>query len=224
MFKFISLLFLLVSCGRVDISTGTRVGERINTEAVVVDSSQMEIIKSICDAIAKKTELIPNLVNTKVVFSYARKACDSSSFGSVSDVVTFLRLTALGPRFIDSNGAFFYFSEVETTDDGSMAKICQKIKLGQELKNPITEGSEYIYFTTSAISGSDCDPKLNEPCILIKKGFDSGSGLAKIHTKEWIRFDLNIDEGHQGFFNLKRQVSSVGCEEGKSHAESAVTK
>lgn len=224
MLKLILLLFFLISCGRVDVKTESGVGQRVSTEPIVVDSFQMDIIKSVCDAISKKTESISSLVNTKVLFSYAKKECTSSSLGAPSDVITFLRLTALGPRLIDSSGAFFYFSEVETSDEGSMAKICQKIKLGQELKNPIAEGSEYTYFTTSAISGNDCDAKFNQPCILIQMGTDSGSGLAKIHTKEWIRFDLRVDQGRQGFFNLKKQVSSIGCEEGQGHTDSAVVK
>jgi hypothetical protein len=220
----IFLVLFATSCGKVEVTGGTGVGEIKNVSPLVVGQSELSIISSICQAIAQKTAALPSYINAPATFSYSRKSCSDKTFGTASDVNATIQSTASGFKFVLSGGVDFYFSDLETTDHGSMSQICQQLSTQGTLTSPINYGSEYIFFTTSGISGADCSPLSLENCIYIEKGSADGSGQAKIHTKEWSRYRVQSYTGRVGFFTSKKQLTSLSCPDGSTSGNMATLK
>lgn len=220
----IGMIFIATSCGKVEIKGSTGVGEIKNVSPLVVGESEISIISSICQAIAQKTAALPSYINSSAIFSYSRKSCTDKNFGTASDVNATIQSTSLGFKFVLSGGMDFYFSDVETIDRGSMSQICQQLSSQGSLSSPISFGNEYLFFTTSGISGSDCSALPLENCISIEKGTGDGNGQAKIHTKEWSRYRVQSTGGRVGFFTTKKQLTSLGCAEGSSSGNIATLK
>ena len=225
--KYSVIIFFVLfasSCGRVEVTGGAGVGDIKNVSPLVVGQSEISIISSICQAIAQKTAALPSYINAPATFTYSKKGCSDKTFGPASDVNSTIQSTASGYKFVLSGGIDFYFSDLETTDHGPISQICQQLSTQGTLSSPISYGSEYIFFTTSGISGADCSPLSQESCIYIEKGSADGNGLAKIHTKEWSRYKVQSYTGRVGFFTSKKQLTSLSCPEGSTSGNMATLK
>lgn len=219
--KVVSLLALLVvvSCGAYTPDDTSRVGESKSTTPVTVEPTN---VSRICDAIAAKAP--SSLVNTQAIFSITSKGCDATAQSAPSDITTTIQLTLGGFRFVQSNGLLPYFSEIETVDQGSMSTICRQLVNTGTLASPIQNGNEFLYFSTTSITEGDCPVKADQQCIALMRASGTANGQAIVHTKEWIRFNLDATQGRIGYFTLKRQITSASCSEDKSSANSAELK
>lgn len=201
-------MIILVACGRVDVPGSGN--ETRSTNPIVVDST---VVRKICDALALK---VPNaLVNTQAVFEIASKGCDAENLSAPFDITTTIQNSFNGFSFIQANGFAPYFGAIETTDKGTMSPVCAQLATGT-LTSPIANGNEFTFFTTS-VAADECSPRSsNEVCILVEKASGTGTSAATIHTKEWIRFNLDTTQGRVGWFTYKKQTTTTGCATGKS--------
>lgn len=216
-------LFLISSCGRVEVSSTNGLGDFKSLNSITIDQNQLSTISSICQSLTRKNSALPALVNTPYVFSYSTKKCNETGMSAASDVATTLQTMGTSYKFLQGNGSSFYFGEVETPTSGSLSRICQQMADTGSLTNPSVAGTE-VLFINPGVVGGDCPPAANESCLLLEKGTNDGNGLAKIHTKEWIRFNLKINSGKDGFFTYQKQVTSQGCSEGAFSVNQAVLK
>ncbi len=216
-------LLMISSCGRVEVAATNGVGDFKNLSSLTIDQNQMSAISTLCQSLTRKNTALPALVNTPYVFSYSSKKCSDSGISAAADVATTLQNLGNSYKFLQANGSTFYFGEVETPTSGSLSRICQQMADTGGLTNPIVSGSE-VLFITAGIAGVDCPPVDNESCLFLEKGTSDGNGLAKIHTKQWIRFNTKISSGRDGFFTYQKQITSKGCNEGAFSVNQAILK
>jgi len=157
------------------------------------------------------------------VFSYSSKKCSDSSVSSAIDIATTLQNSGSSYKFLQSNGSVFYFGEVETSTSGSLSRICSQMADSGAISNPIISGNE-VLFVTTGISNGDCPSVFDESCVSLEKGTIDTSGMAKIHTKEWIRFNIKSNSGKNGFYTFQKQITSQGCSEGAFSINQATLK
>jgi hypothetical protein len=206
---FFSVL-VFASCGRYEVPGASGVGTSRSTNPLVVDPSD---VNKICQALSQKS---PNsLISTPVNFSVASKGCNDEKIGAPSNIATTIQNTINGYKFLNSIGIVPFFGDIETIDKGTMSPICAQLAAGT-LASPIANGNEFIYFNTTSVSPANCTAGTNEICIEVSRASGTGNGQAIEHTKEWIRFNLDNTQGRGGFFTLKTQETSSGCEVGKS--------
>jgi hypothetical protein len=220
----LSLLLMVLSCGKSEIISETGIGETKSSMPISISSNELANFTAICQAISQKTAALPAFVNGQYVFSVSKKECNESQFAAPSDMTTILENRNGSYKFVENTGNYFYFSDVETTEYGTMSKICEKIKMGEAISSPINFGSESLFFSMIGISSEDCNTLPNQMCVLIQKGTSVSDGQSRIHTKEWIRFDLSKTSGKLGFFTLKKTLTSNGCPTGDSQGSKAILK
>lgn len=221
--KLLLLLTVLIvaSCGKVEVDeTASRVGESRSINPLIVNSSA---VSNICQALSQKVP--SSLINTQAIFSVSRKGCEETNGGVATDITTTIQNSINGFRFVQANGNIPYFGDIETLESGTMSPICTQLSTGS-LISPIQNGNEYTYYSTSTINPDDCDkrPEVNEVCILVEKASGAGNGQAIVHTKEWIRFNLETNQGRVGFFTFKRQFTSASCIDGKTTENVSILK
>jgi hypothetical protein len=219
-----SSLLIIISCGKVELNVGDSIGEFKNVSPLVVGGQEFELLNSVCKGIAQKTIALPMLVNSTMTFSYAMRGCQDRGFNDPVDIITTIQNSFGGYRIVKSDGSVFFFSDPESTESGTMSLFCKQIAEAGNLQNPLQLGQEYFFITTSGISSENCSVSGNDVCIEVAKGSSDPSGMAKIHTKEWIRISLDPLNGRKGFFTSKKQISSLGCAEGKILGHKAILK
>ena len=217
-------LIIFSSCGKVELKVGDTVGDFKNVTPLSLGAQELDLLNSVCRGIAQKTSALPLLVNSSLTFSYSLKGCEDKSFNGSMDVLTTIQNSFNGFRIVKNDGSAFYFSDPESTDSGTMSQFCKQIAEVGTLQSPLQLGQEYLYVTTSGISSDNCAPASNEVCVEVAKGSLDLSGMAKIHTKEWIRISIDPSNGRKGFFTSKKQISSLGCPEGKILGHKATLK
>jgi hypothetical protein len=220
----LSTLLVTFSCGKMDLKVGDSLGDFKSVEPLSLGDQQINLLNSVCSGIVQKTSALPLLINTNLTFSYSMKGCVDSAFSGPLDVPTTIQNINNSFRIVKSDSSAFYFSDLETTDSGTMSLICKQLTESANLQSPINLGVEYLFISTQGISSENCAPATNEVCIEVSKGTLDPSGLAKIHTKEWVRFSLDSTKGRKGFFTSKKQISSLACPEGKLSGHKALLK
>ena len=215
-------LLILSGCGAYTVPES--VGGLKSTNPLVIDESDKNQIKAICDAIAQKTIASSTLVGSQAVFDYSIKECTGKSLGAPLTVPTTIQSGPNGYSFTLPGGSNFYFADLETTDTGSLASICAELKKPEDLTSPIVTGNEYLYFTTSSVSTSECPVVQNQKCIYLQKGSLDIQGYASIHTKLWIRINLESKLGRLGYFTLKKELTSLGCAQQVNQIHQAILK
>lgn len=217
-----SALLILSGCGAYTVPEA--VGGLKSTNALVIDENQKNQIKAICDAIAQKTLSSATLVGSQAVFGYSTKVCTGTNLGPELTIPTTIQSGPNGYRFSLPGGSNFYFADIETTDTGSLASICAELKKPEELASPIVTGNEYLYYTTVSVSTSECPVVQNQTCIYLQKGSLDIEGFASIHTKLWIRINLESKFGRLGYFTLKKELTTMGCAQDVNQIHQAILK
>ena len=201
------LLILSSSCGQYSVDAG--LGGVKSTNPVTVEGDDLRKIQSICDALAKKNAA--SLVNTVAVFDYSKRNCAEKNLSKPASVTTTIAGQFDNYKFIQSNGVSPYFSDIETLNKGLMANICASLNQEGGVKSPIKENGSYLYFTTRGINADQCSAGGDEVCILLERGNEFSEGQVGLHTRDWVRFNLDERQGRVGFFTMRRQVTSGPC-------------
>ncbi len=216
------ILVLALGCGRMDIgkSSGGTLGAVRVLNAVPVDPSELTRLTAICGAIAQKTSTIAALVNTSYVFNYSQKECGNVTVPAQDGNVLLLQ-SGGGYSFKTGSGLDFIFTDVETTNSGSMSKICSSLS---GLQNPLAMGNgNYVWISTN--STQNCNPGSNQGCVQLDVGVPTTTTNSyKIISTEWIKFNLAAAPTRQGFFTERRIITNVSCSNNQFSDKTAVLK
>ena len=229
---FLSVL-IISSCGRVDVpgDSGLSTLNPVKPQEIQVGSNEHTKIKAVCDAIKRKSIVLSSLVNSTYTFSGTKKSCTDGAFTNISDSnVKLVDDTSGGYKFVEGDESFF-FSEVESVNQGILSLICSKIdKLILPLRVGGTEtevGANFIYVTADGINGSDCNAISNETCLMIESAIMESATtkepMARVQSREWIRFSL-MNGSRPGFFTYRKKISESGCAEGQNSGRTATLK
>lgn len=217
-------ILAFASCGKVNLPVDTQLAtmNSLTPQLMAVGSSEHSKIKEICDAVATKTLTINSLVNTDYVFSGTAKQCAETSFFNIADTAVKLVNQSGGFKFAEGANLFF-FSEVETSDQGVLSEICENLN---NLVSPIAQGTtNLLYFSAVNINSSDCLTTPTERCIKIERAtkVNTSTGLqGRVHTREWIR--TRLEQPKIGFYNYRKVISEAGCIEGQYFGRTATLK
>ncbi len=211
-YSILLLSILAVSCGEYKTMGGAsdRVGDirQVTGQDAAASRLDRDNMVKVCNALARKESILMTALNSIHTFSTSQSDCDGNSIGS-GNVNVVLQSGLSGFVFKrQSDGLDFIFPNVETADSGVLADICADIS---DLSNPVKGETEVTYFTTSAISSSDCAPSSGEICVKVEKAFFQGS-TATIHTKEWLRVRVSSpDNKYIGFVTERKKVTQSFC-------------
>jgi hypothetical protein len=208
------LSLTLIGCGKYEVGPAGGLGELKNISPITYDSNSKEFqnIRSICHALESKSTTIAASVNKNFTFANEVKSCDLANYSAIPDSAVTLVSQQDGLKFME-NSSYFYFSDVETIQQGNMAAICAQLS---NIISPVEQGPNLVYFSTTGIFENDCPQMSNQICIKLEKAvkLDTKDGArARVHTIEWIRFKIN--DPQRGFFTHKKLISEADCEAGK---------
>lgn len=222
-------IMIFASCGKYDIPVDSKLGtlNSLKPQEIKAGSSEHSKIKKICEALTEKTTTIASLVNTDYVFGGTSKKCTdtSSSFSDLPDSV--VKLVNQSGSFKFTEGAnLFYFSDVETSDEGVLSLICDRL---DTLVSPLPmdgSGNSLLYFTTDKISSSDCSDDTDERCIKLeyaqKVTTEKEGEKGRVHTREWLR--MKLEPARVGFWVYRKKTSEAGCLEDQYFGRTATLK
>ena len=184
-------------------------------------SSEHSKIKKICDGLIEKTTTISSLVNTDYVFTGTAKKCAETSFTNLPDVPVKLVNQSGSFKFTEGINQFF-FSDVETSDEGVLSVICDRL---DTLVSPLpmdSSGNSLLYFTTEKISSSDCADDTDERCIKLEYASKVSTEKGRVHTREWLR--MKLEPARVGFWVYRKKTSEAGCLEDQYFGRTATLK
>jgi hypothetical protein len=222
-------IMILAACGKYDIAVDSKLGtlNSLAPQEIKAGSSQHSKIKKICDGLTEKTTTFSSLVNTDYVFAGTSKACatTSSTFSPLPDSVVKLVNQSGSFKFTEGVNQFF-FSDPETSDEGVLSLICDKI---DTLVSPLlmdASGNSLLYFTTEGISSSDCSDHTDERCIKLeyatKVTIEKEGEKGRVHTREWLR--MKLEPARVGFWIYRKKTSEAGCLEDQYFGRTATIK
>lgn len=221
----LSSLFILVSCGKIVLPEDTKLGtlKSLKPQAISVGSSEYFKIKEICDAVKTKSVTINSLINTDYIFAGTSKSCSDASFSNIADAEV---------KLVNQSGLFkfvqgpnlFYFSDVETEDQGVLGTICSNV---ENLMSPIADGNNLLYFTATDLVSTDCLNGPDESCIKVERALkvvtDEGE-KGRVHTREWLKTRINQSKSRVGFVSFRKRISEASCEDGALFGRTATLK
>jgi hypothetical protein len=215
-------LFILVSCGKIVLPEDTKLGtlKSLKPQAISVGSSEYFKIKEICDAVKTKSVTINSLINTDYIFAGTSKSCADTSFSNIADAEVKLVNQLDLYKFVQGPN-LFYFSDVETEDQGVLGTICSDI---QNLVSPIVDGTNLLYFTATDIVSSDCLNSPDEKCLKIERAIKVDAENGRVHTREWLKTRINQTKSRIGFVSYRKRISEAGCEDGALFGRTATLK
>ncbi|MFL5783290.1 MAG: hypothetical protein ACJ76H_01690 [Bacteriovoracaceae bacterium] len=217
--KFIAgLAFILVSvsCGKIENTNGTGIGElRDVTKLSTASGSDNVTFDQICAGLTNKepklTSSPPNLS-----FDVQSTDCDGKNVIFETEQVSVVNNPTTGPQFINRNSNFpFVFPQVETTSAGVFAGLCGKTSR----EFPVKVGNDYRWIR----GGGDCPGVSGESCVTVETASkDVNTTYYRVHTREFIRFNITANTGKFGYFTYRRKLAESVCSFGK-HTEDIVT-
>lgn len=224
MSKFILLsLFVLASCVASNTEPVESNGEVRRFTPKVSSQTDINRALAICNALNEKANLLNVLSNSgkEYVFDFTSKGCASSATPVTKTIPTSIVYGSSSYVFKSKTADNFGFSDVETNVQGVMSTICQ---WGGTLESPIQPypGSSQALWWTANVSNDFCKPDANNFCIELEHGTRTEGEFFRIHTTEWIKFQIN--GANKGFFVERKLISEAGCQRGESFESRAVLK
>jgi len=216
-------VLIISSCGKLELPADSQLNSLNSVEIIKLGSDENLKIKEVCDAVQAKSLTLSSLVNTDYVFSGTVKNCGDSSFTNLPDSTVKLVNQTAGFKF-NEGANLFYFSEVETSEVGVLSLICDTLA---DLKSPIVlDDTNYLYFTATDFSSSDCLNQPDERCVKIERAIktvtDEKVTKGRVHTREWIK--IRLEQPRIGFFTYRKLISEAGCLEGENFGRTATLK
>ncbi|HXH29590.1 MAG TPA: hypothetical protein VNJ01_02145 [Bacteriovoracaceae bacterium] len=207
--SFLILVSVLASCGEIK-KSGNSVGEIRTFSPVTVDQNSAGRIATICQALAQKSQVLAQALNTAHTFEVNQTDCAGAPIDSGPTEVR-IQKNANGEYVFrrTSDGLDFVYPDVETATSGIMSRLCAN---QEQLVNPFKiENDQVVWFRATGTSSEDCRPTSDELCILLETATPEYPGSYKIHTKEWVTFRVNTLKEKLGFFSQRKTVSSSIC-------------
>ncbi len=212
-FPFIALLF--VSCGEIKTNAGAGIGEVRALNPVAISTTDNLVFDSICSALTKKSQKLSSALPNALSFDVQEKDCEGKNVTFATQQVRVENNSSEGYqlRRQDTSG-LFVFPAVETQDKGIMQAICS----GTATALPAMRSTdEAMWISTAGYSSTDCPSASGEVCILVEYGAREGTGNSfRIHTRDFVRFNLQSTSGKYGYFTHRKSFSENNCERGKN--------
>lgn len=208
-FTVILVALLMAACGRMEtISNASKVGELKSYSTTTPLTVDVNNVRSICTAFNTKSSTITTGVTLN--FGVVDKGCAETPVNTSSANVE-IQSTGSGFRFVNTaTSSAFIFPEVETSTSGLLAEFCQSLNSTSTFKNPIINGANSTYISTSGVNPADCPTVSGEVCVLVEKGVLEGT-MYRIHTKEVMRVRTATNAGRIGYFTYRKKVAQAQC-------------
>lgn len=225
-YSHLALLILSVSCGKAEFSSNleSSIGAlRPSGETREMSSLERTRLSSICQAIARKTSLLNTQTPTDL-FNFDVSNTDCEGKVSLSQMVS-TRVQKENFQFLFKpvqEGQSVPYNQVETTQVGTLATICQNLASITEV--PVDKGNGEVFYL-STLDTSDCPLRTNELCVLIETASKTSTGnFYQVHTSEWLRVYTNQDltnanSRFSGFVTDRKSATSGFCTERKSQSK-----
>ncbi len=224
--KTLSLILLAASCGKVEFSSNleSSIGSlRPSGETRQMSDLERTRLTTVCQAIARKSALLSTVTPTDL-FSFDVSASDCEGKVTLTEPIS--------TKIQRENFQFFYrpvvqgqsvpFEQVETTQAGTMATICQNLATLTQM--PVDKGNGEVFYI-STLDTSDCPLRTNELCVLIESASKTTNGnFYQVHTSEWLRVYTNqspstANSRFYGFVTDRKSATSGFCTERKSQSK-----
>ncbi len=207
----ILILALLVGCGKYK-TTSSRLGQIRSFAPQALSSDESARLSLICSSLDAKYASITASPSLTYTFSVASKSCEDAKL-SVSRLamVTIDNQSSSYVKFKEGS-ATFVFPDVETRNSGIMKEICANLSTGTDSFR--SDAGNAVWYTSSGVSSSDCNPGNGEMCLLIDTGTPSGASF-KVSNKDWVKFQVDSALPHYGFFVDRRVESDSVCGQNK---------
>lgn len=210
-FALIILSFLVISCGSDKMNGSLRngVGEQRAVNAfTAIPNNDRNGISQVCNALAQKASVLPNVVGTTLLFSASQTDC-TGNVNPEASVETVIQSNGL--NFVlrrKSNNQEFIFPDLETNTQGLLADYCGQINI---LQNPLVSGTSASYITTSGIDPNNCTPASGEVCVQIERASLQGDFYV-VHTKDWLRVRISSPTNDRiGFYTQRKKTTRGIC-------------
>lgn len=206
-FTFCSLL-LLGSCG-VKENNGYRLGENRIFNPLVVDGAERRNLTQLCQALASKNARLPQMVGIELAFDVSNKRCEENNVSDPREVGVIIQRSGANFMFRQSNGLDFVYGDLETDTSGVMGIICQNM---DELTSPMkTPNGSALWINTVGINESDCRATGQERCLQLVLGVPQGPDNFTVSSQEWIKFQIDPNRSHYGFFTERKTIAGSIC-------------
>lgn len=205
---FTFVVFLAASCGKVEVQTGMGgIGESRSISPIAVAGGDLQTFDQICAGLTNKaqkfTSALPNLT-----YDVQSKNCAGVSILKETQQVSVVAEGQL-PNYVLRNrttNAPFVFPVAETSKDGVFAGICGKTSLTMPVL--LNNGS-----AKWVRPGGECPGASGEICVTVEVGAkDPNSEFYRIHTREFIRFNVKNLDGKYGHFTYRRRQAEGVCD------------
>lgn len=207
----VAIAVLAVSCGKIKMAGSEGLGQMLESTPKAISTADQLVFDRICNALTAKQSKFGSSLPT-LIFDVQEKDCKGSTSNFQTQQV---RIESTGSDFQlrrqDTNG-LFVFPTVETPSSGVMAELC-----AGTANMPVMRNGEAIVITTSGFSSGDCSANGNEQCLMVVKASPDGqtNGL-RIHTREFIKFNLNQTSGKFGYYTYRKAIARNNCDEGEN--------
>lgn len=207
------LLVIAASCGKISGIEGSGAVGTVRTLQVnTISGSDALVFDRICQALTRKGAKLESALPNSLSFSVVENDCNKNLVDSSTQAV---RVEKAGTgefqfRRQDTN-ALFVFPKVETSSFGFMKELC-----GGASQMPVVKNDSAVW-VSSSVSESDCPSKSNEVCLSVEYGSkepNTQNGY-RIHTRELVRFNVQLNAGNYGYFTYRRAYASNNCDLGK---------
>ncbi|MGE3608200.1 MAG: hypothetical protein AB7I27_01335 [Bacteriovoracaceae bacterium] len=206
------LLFLLMGCGKISSTNSSfTLREQRSYSPLIASADVKAELAVICNALAAKVNVLPQVLGSSFVFSLSTKSCEQSQLQAPQDVEVVIQRPVSNYVFkVKSSGLDFIYADVETPTSGQLGELCQRYaNTLSPITNPfMLSNGNAVWFSIGNFS--ECSPTTAERCVQLETGAADGAQF-KIHTKEWIKVRTDANYSRVGFFSQRTTISSSIC-------------
>jgi hypothetical protein len=208
-FLAISLMVLLfASCGKVEVQTGSgSIGELKGISPLTVPSGDLQTFDQICAGLTTKTGKFDTSAPT-LTYDVQSKNCDGENNLKESQQVSVVLLDGYYQLRNRATSAPFIFPNAEGPKSGIFDGICGKTGLTM----PILQSNGSAKWVKP---GGECPGASGEICVTVEIGAkEPNSNFYRVHTREFVRFNVQNLNGKFGHFTYRRRFSEGVCDVG----------
>lgn len=203
--KVLFFLLIISSCGKIDIAS-TGLGQERSSAEFAISTDDLVVFDRVCEALTRKVVLYSASLPSPMTYTVERTDCEGVSAAPVDQSVAVENAGGNFQLRVQATNAAFVFPNSESQVSGVMAPFCAGVA-----KLPLKKTNGDATWISRSVSSGDCPPSAKEDCFAIETGSPSGKDEFKIHTREFIRFNVNKTSPRYGLFTFRKVSSANGC-------------
>lgn len=207
--RYLSVFFLLLSCGKYESTSSARLGQRIAYEPQELNQTQVSQRESICAAISAKTARLGLMHGSSFSFTVSEKNCAGEN--SQAEVISVkVEVSDNAINFQRDFGHYFIFKDAETLRSGVFKSYCQSEK------TPFMHNGNPVWMDVN--QNEFCAKDSQSVCVNFKSGLKEPAleNTYKIMNQETFKLDSLSTSPRYGFYTERTLQSSVSCESGNT--------